>query len=171
MADETPLQTFRFCPAQAVLETLVLIKVADPSFDMGPALKVHHEGGHDPFDHGRAQDMLRAVGRTAKPALYGRILEHVFITGSAAAAAAEPLLSAAELAQLGLTFDDLDIDPERHVHFQLRPLTDLDTQNLTAIDKYLEARGTAAELEGDGSASRTMRAWQNSLKTLRAGRY
>lgn len=170
MADETALQTFRFCPVQAVLDTLDLISSANPEITFIAAHKLYIEAPRRPQDHGLAQAMLREVGRTVKPALYGKILEHVFISGSAAAAAAEPLLSPGELTQLGLTFDDLEIDPERHVHRQLSPLTEFDDQNLTAIEKYLEAREAIADLEGHGSASRTMRVWQDSLKTVRTGR-
>lgn len=170
MVDETALKTFRFCPVQAVLDTLDLISTANPDLDFSEAREIHANAPSRRGDHGLAQAILRAVGRAVKPALYGKILEHVFVTGSAASGAAEPLLSPGELTQLDLTFDDLDIDPERHVHCQLSPLTEFDDQNLTTIEKYLEAREAIADLEGHGSASRTMRVWQDSLKTVRTGR-
>lgn len=171
MADENTLQTFRFCPVQAVLDTLNLISAANPDIDFSEVHKVHAERPRIRHDHGTAQEMLRAVGRTVAPALYGKILEHVFASGSAAAGAAEPLLSRGELSSIGLTFEDLGITfQDRHVHYPLRPLTEFDKQNLVAIDKYLEAREAIAELEGHGSASRRVGAWRDSLKTLRAGR-
>lgn len=170
MADETTLQTFRFCPVQAVLDTLNLITAANPEITFIAAHKLYIEAPSRPMDHGLAQEMLRAVGRTVKPALYGKILEHLFINGSAAAGAAEPLLSPTELTRMGLTFDDLEIDPERHVHRQLSPMTEFDNRSLAAIDGYLEARSTIAELEGHGSASRTMSAWRHSLQIVRSGR-